>query len=188
MPIVTGKPENDETYINEGYRKNATIYSLINIITKAATTIPFQVYEIDNKTDYKRYKAMTSGLVDGNVLHKSEILKKRALVEIEDTELHMLLDRPNPMQSYSSFITEVIAFGKLTGNRYIYGIAPESGANAGKYREMYVMPSQMMEIVSGGIMQPVKSYRIEYNGQVDIPAEQICHIKDFNPYYDGSGS
>ena len=185
---ILWNPENDETYINEGYRKNATIYSLINIITKAATTIPFQVYEIDNKTDYKRYKAMTSGLVDGNVLHKSEILKKRALVEIEDTELHMLLDRPNPMQSYNSFITEVIAFGKLTGNRYIYGIAPESGANAGKYKEMYVMPSQMMEIVSGGIMQPVKSYRIEYNGQVDIPAEQICHIKDFNPYYDGTGS
>ena len=185
---ILWNPENDETYINEGYRKNATIYSLINIITKAATTIPFQVYEIDNKTDYKRYKAMTSGLVDGNVLHKSEILKKRALVEIEDTELHMLLDRPNPMQSYNSFITEIIAFGKLTGNRYIYGIAPESGANAGKYKEMYVMPSQMMEIVSGGIMQPVKSYRIEYNGQVDIPAEQICHIKDFNPYYDGTGS
>ena len=185
---ILWNPENDDTYINEGYRKNATIYSLINIITKAATTIPFQVYEIDNKADYKRYKAMTSGLVDGNVLHKSEILKKRALVEIEDTELHMLLDRPNPMQSYSSFITEVIAFGKLTGNRYIYGIAPESGANAGKYKEMYVMPSQMMEIVSGGIMQPVKSYRIQYNGQVDIPAEQICHIKDFNPYYDGTGS
>jgi len=185
---ILWNPENDDTYINEGYRKNATIYSLINIITKAATTIPFQVYEIDNKADYKRYKAMTSGLVDGNVLHKSEILKKRALVEIEDTELHMLLDRPNPMQSYSSFITEVIAFGKLTGNRYIYGIAPESGSNAGKYKEMYVMPSQMMEIVSGGIMQPVKSYRIQYNGQVDIPAEQICHIKDFNPYYDGTGS
>jgi len=185
---ILWNPENDDTYINEGYRKNATIYSLINIITKAATTIPFQVYEIDNKADYKRYKAMTSGLVDGNVLHKSEILKKRALVEIEDTELHMLLDRPNPMQSYSSFITEVIAFGKLTGNRYIYGIAPESGSNAGKYKEMYVMPSQMMEIVSGGIMQPVKSYRIQYNGEVDIPAEQICHIKDFNPYYDGTGS
>ena len=157
---ILWNPENDDTYINEGYRKNATIYSLVNIITKAATTIPFQVYEIDNKTDYKRYKAMTSGSIDGNIIHKS----------------------------YSSFITEVIAFGKLTGNRYIYGIAPESGANAGKYKEMYVMPSQMMEIVSGGIMQPVKSYRIQYNGQVDIPAEQICHIKDFNPYYDGTGS
>ena len=185
---VIWNSENDDTYINEGYRKNATIYSLINIITKAATTIPFQIYEIENKADYKRYKAMTSGAIDANILHKSEILKKRALVEIQDTELHMLMDRPNPSQSYNSFITELIAFGKLTGNRYIYGIAPESGNNAGKYKEMYVMPSQIMEIISGGIMQPVKKYKLRYNGNYDIPAEFICHIKDFNPYYDGTGT
>ena len=185
---IVWNPENNDTYINEGYRKNATIYSLINIITKAATTIPFQIYEIENKADYKRYKAMTSGAIDANILHKSQILKKRALVEIEDTDLHMLLDRPNPAQSYNSFITELIAFGKLTGNRYIYGIAPESGNNAGKYKEMYVMPSQIMEIMSGGIMQPVKSYKLQYNGNYDIPAEAVCHIKDFNPYYDGTGT
>ena len=121
--------ENDDTYIQQGYQKNATIYSLINIITKAATTIPLQIYEIENKNDYKRYKALTSGTFDANILHKSEILRKRALSEVEDTELHMLLDRPNPAQSYNSFITELIAFGKLTGNRYIYGIGPESGDN-----------------------------------------------------------
>tara|TARA_A100001201_G_scaffold37890_3_gene39805 strand:+ start:2670 stop:4580 length:1911 start_codon:yes stop_codon:yes gene_type:complete len=180
--------ENDDTYIQQGYQKNATIYSLINIITKAATTIPFQIYEIENKNDYKRYKALTSGTFDANILHKSEILRKRALSEIEDTELHMLLDRPNPAQSYNSFITELIAFGKLTGNRYIYGIGPESGDNIGKYKELYVMPSQLMEIISGGIMQPVVKYKIQYNGNHDIPAEQICHIKDFNPYYDGTGT
>ena len=50
------------------------------------------------------------------------------------------------------------------------------------------MPSQIMEIVSGGIMQPVQKYRIEYQGAYDIPAEDVCHIKDFNPYYDGTGS
>ena len=50
------------------------------------------------------------------------------------------------------------------------------------------MPSQIMEVVSGGILEPVAGYRVEYNGQKDIPAELICHIKDFQPYYDGSGS
>jgi hypothetical protein len=50
------------------------------------------------------------------------------------------------------------------------------------------MPSQLIEIISGGYMQPVKEYTIEYNGQYKIPADQICHIKDFNPYFDGSGS
>ena len=185
---IVWNPENDTTYINEGYRKNATVYSLINIIAKAASSIPFQVYEKVNSNEYKRYKAMTSGTFDPSVLHKADYLKKQALVELEDTELHKLLDRPNPAQSYASWLTELIAFGKLTGNRYIYGIAPETGAGAGKYKELYVMPSQLMEIISGGIMQPVKEYAIEYNGQYKIPAEQICHIKDFNPYFDGSGS
>lgn len=185
---IVWNPENDTTYINEGYRKNATVYSLINIIAKAASSIPFQVYEKVNDNDYKRYKAMNNGTLDSSVMHKSNYLKKKALVELHDTDLHKLLERPNPAQSYASWITELIAFGKLTGNRYIYGIAPDTGNGAGKYKELYVMPSQLIEIVSGGIMQPIKEYQIEYNGQYKIPADQICHIKDFNPYFDGSGS
>lgn len=185
---IVWNPENDDSYITEGYRKNSTIYALINLITKAATTIPFQVYEKTNENDYKRYKAMTSGTFDAATIHKAAMLQKRSLVELQDTELHKLLERPNPAQSYNSFIGELIAFGKLTGNRYIYGIGPDTGANVGKYTELYVMPSQIMEIVSGGIMKPVSKYKIEYNGTFEIPAEEICHIKDFNPYYDGTGS
>ena len=185
---IVWNPENDDSYITEGYRKNSTIYSLVNLITKAATTIPFQVYEKTNENDYKRYKAMTSGTFDAATIHKAAMLQKRSLVELQDTELHKLLERPNPAQSYNSWITELIAFGKLTGNRYIYGIGPDTGANVGKYTELYVMPSQIMEIVSGGIMKPVSKYKIEYNGTFEIPAEEICHIKDFNPYYDGTGS
>lgn len=185
---IVWNPENDDTYIKDGYRKNATIYSIVNIITNAATTIPFQVYEKVNENEVKRYKALTSGSVDANSIYKANLIRKNAMVELEGTELHKLLERPNAAQSYSSWISELIAFGKLTGNRYIYGIAPETGINQGKYKELYVMPSQIMEIVSGGIMQPVQKYRIEYQGAYDIPAEDICHIKDFNPYYDGTGS
>ena len=185
---IVWNPENDDSYITEGYRKNSTIYALINLISKAATTIPFQVYEKTNENDYKRYKAMTSGTFDAATIHKAAMLQKRSLVELQDTELHKLLERPNPAQSYNSWITELIAFGKLTGNRYIYGIGPDTGANVGKYTELYVMPSQIMEIVSGGIMKPVSKYKIEYNGTYEIDASEICHIKDFNPYYDGTGS
>lgn len=185
---IVWNPENDDSYITEGYRKNSTIYSLVNLITKAATTIPFQVYEKTNENDYKRYKAMTSGTFDATTIHKAAMLQKRSLVELHDTDLHELLERPNPAQSYNSWITEMIAFGKLTGNRYIYGIGPDTGANVGKYTELYIMPSQIMEIVSGGIMKPVSKYKIEYNGTYEIDASEICHIKDFNPYYDGTGS
>lgn len=185
---VVWNPENDDNYINEGYRKNATVYSIINLIAKAASSVPICVYEKVSENQLKRYKSMTSGMIDGTIMHKANMIKKDALVELEHTDLHQLLDRPNPSQSYASWISEIVAFGKLTGNRYIYGIAPETGDNMGKYKELYVMPSQIMEVVSGGILEPVKAYRIEYNGQKEIPADCICHIKDFQPYYDGSGS
>lgn len=180
--------ENDDSYITQGYQKNATIYSLINLITKAATTIPFQVYEKTNENDYKRYKALTSGMMDAASIQKASLLQKNALVELQDTELHKILERPNPAQSYNAWLTELIAFGKLTGNRYIYGIGPDTGPNVGKFTELYVMPSQVMEIISNGIMEPVSKYKLEYNGTKYIDASEICHIKDFNPYYDGTGS
>ncbi len=185
---IVWNPENDETYINKGYRFNSTVYSIVNIITKAATTVPFQIYEIQNENNLKRYKALTSGDFNASALNQSRILQKRALVELEDTELHELLERPNPSQSYNAWIQEIIAFGLLTGNRYIYGIGPDTGQNVGKFSELYVLPSQAMEIHSGGILEPVKEYSLQYNGTYKIPADAICHIKDFNPYYDGTGS
>ncbi len=185
---IIWNPENDQTYIDDGYRKNSTIYSLVNIITKAASTIPYHIYRKVDDNNYKRYKAMTSGVADPNVMYKANMLKKHALVELEHTDLHKLLERPNPAQSYASWISELVAFGKLTGNRYIYGIGPETGDNINKYTELYVMPSQIVEINSGGMMKPIESYTIEYNGTYKIPSEQMLHIKDFNPYYDGTGS
>ena len=180
--------ENDDTYINKGYRFNSTVYSIVNLISKTAANIPFQIYEIKNENELKRYKSITSGSITTTGLINSNIIQKKALVGVEDTELHELLNRPNPAQSFNSWIQEVIAFGALTGNRYIYGIAPDTGQNSGKYKELYVLPSQVVEIHSGGLMKPVKEYTLEYNGTYRIPAEFICHIKNFNPYYDGSGS
>ena len=185
--LITSE-DNDDSYINKGYRFNSSVYAIINLITKAASTVPFQVYEVQNQNELKRYKALTSGSFDSSLLHRSTISLKNALVELEDTELHQLLERPNPAQSYSSFITELIAFGKLTGNRYIYGIAPDSGVNQGKYGELYVLPSQTIEIHSGGLMKPIDHYTMDYNGTYQMAAEDICHIKDFNPLYDGTGS
>lgn len=185
---VVFNAENDESFINDGYRQNATVYSLINIITRASGIIPFQVYEKQSENKYQKYKSLTSGLQTTESMLRQRMIRKDAMVELEDTELHELLNRPNPAQSYNSFMTELIAFGLLTGNRYIYGIAPDSGVNAEKFKELYILPSQHMEINSGGLLEPVKDYSLNYNGTYKIPADLICHIKNFNPNYNGSGS
>ena len=180
--------ENDQSFIVNGYQRNATVYSIINLITKAATTIPFQIYEVNDKGTAKQYKAMTSGIMDGGAMYKANVLRKRAFTQITDSPLEALLNRPNPEQSFSTFLQELIAFGKLTGNRYIYGIKPDTGPNQGKFGQLYVLPSQLVEIVSQGLIDPISGYRIRYNATQEIDPEDICHIKDFNPDYNSAGS
>jgi len=180
--------ENDQSFIVNGYQRNATVYSIINLITKAATTIPFQIYEINDSNTAKQYKAMTSGIMDVGAMYKANVLRKRAFTQITDSPLEALLSRPNPEQSFSTFLQELIAFGKLTGNRYIYGIKPSSGPNQAKFGQLYVLPSQLVEIVSEGVNDPISGYRIRYNATQEISPEDICHIKDFNPDYNSAGS
>ena len=126
---VVWNSENDDTYIDKGYRQNATIYSIINLVTKTASSIPLMVYEKVRESSYQKYRNMTSGIITKESILQSKLLRKESLVELEDTELHKLLERPNPAQSFSSFLQEIIAFGMLTGNRYVYGIGPDTGVN-----------------------------------------------------------
>lgn len=185
---VIMQDDNDETYIREGYQRNATIYSIINLITKAATTVPFQIYQVKSDSKMKQYKSMTSGHLDGSAIYRANLLKKSAFELVTDSDLEQVLKRPNPEQSFSSWLQEVIAFGKLTGNRYIYGISPETGPNQGKFQQLYVMPSQLVEIISGGLMDPIQAYKIMYNSEYYIDPANMCHIKDFNPDYNSAGS
>lgn len=180
--------ENDDNYISKGYQKNPTIYSIVNLITKCAVSIPYIIYEKKDENALKQYKALTSGTVDTDSLIKANIIKKHALVETSHTELHQLLERPNPAQSYATWMTEIIAFGKLTGNRYIYGITSDT-RDIKRFLELYSLPSHLIEIKSNGIFEPVNKYCMTYgNRDYDLEAEDVLHIADFNPDYDGSGS
>ena len=179
---------NDDNYIAKGYQTNPTVYSIINLITKCATAIPYAIYEKANPIALNQYKSLTTGTLNNDSLLKAQIIKKDALTLTEGTDLEKLLNRPNPAQSYATWMTEVIAFGKLTGNRYIYGIGPET-RDTKTFNELYALPSHLIEIKSNGIFEPVSKYVMNYHTtNFNIEANDILHIADFNPDYDGSGS
>ncbi len=180
------KEANDENYITEGYQKNEAIYSIINLITRNATMIPFKVYEVKNKSLAKDYTALTSGMSTKGAMMKAQVLKSRSFNEVTQSEILDVLQNPNPSESWSSFLTNYIAFGKLTGNRYIYGVRD----GAGKVREMYVLPSQHIQIISGGQFEPIKGYTVQAfkDATIDFTREEILHVKDFNPDFNFSGS
>lgn len=184
--VVYPTVDND-TYIKEGYQKNATVYSIINLIAKKATVVPFQVYRIKKESELKRYKSLTSGDMNIASMVKAQVAKNESLELINDSPLQDLLNRPNPSQSFASFLTEYIGFSCLTGNGYIMGVNALSGNK--ELKEMYILPSHNMEILGGTVTQPIRGYKtIFYNNNNIIEPENICHIKDFNPNYDGNGS
>tara|TARA_R100000963_G_C4644919_1_gene108951 strand:- start:2726 stop:4483 length:1758 start_codon:yes stop_codon:yes gene_type:complete len=181
--------QNDDQYINKGYAYNPTVYSLINLIAKSAVTVPYKIFRKIDETSVKEYKSLTSNGLNESSVFKAKLLQKHAFEEVSHTALGKLLDRPNPAQSWAVFLEELIGFGKLTGNRYVYGITPERGENKDIYYQLYNLPAHLIEIQSQGIFKPVDRYTMQYqNNNYDLNAAEVLHIADFNPDYDGEGS
>lgn len=178
--------DSTEKYITDGFQKNAAIYSIVSLIVRNSTTIPFKVYEVKNRNLKADYTALTSGQSTPSTLLKASMIKAQAFTEVENNPILDVLSNPNPSESWSSFIQNYIGFGKLTGNRYIYGIRDGKG----RVREMYILPSQHTEIISGGDLEPIKGYKVCWSSPepIDFTRDEILHIKDFNPYFDFQGS
>ena len=179
----------NEDYIEKGYAYNPTIYSLIQLISKSAVTVPYNIYRKVDDGALKEYKALTSNSLNEESVLKAKLLRKHTLEQVEHTALGKLLERPNPAQSWAVFLEELIGFGKLTGNRYVYGISPENGENRDLYYQLYNLPAHLIEIKSEGIFKPVSKYTMMYNdNKYDLTAEEVLHISDFNPDYSSNGS
>lgn len=172
----------DQNYITHGYQKNATVYAIINTIIRNAKTIPFKIYQVKESNAIKNYKALTSGTPNTDSLFQAKTIKSRSFVEATDTRVEEVLRNAD----YHKFLANIIGYGKISGNRYIYGIKDSRG----RVGELHVLPSQHMEIVSGGFAEQVRGYRFNYTptDQYEFDADEICHIADFNPDFNQSGS
>ena len=178
-----------DDYIDKGYGYNPTIYSLIQLISKSAVTVPYKIYKTVDESSVKEYKALTENGLNEDSVFKAKLMRKHIFEEVEHSAVGKLLERPNPAQSWSVFLEELIGFGKLTGNRYIYGITPENGENRDIYYQLYNLPAHLIEIKSEGIFKPVSKYTMMYqDNKYDLTAEEVLHIADFNPDYTGDGS
>ena len=181
--------QHNEDYIDKGYKFNPTIYSLIQLISKSAITVPYKIFEKVDPTNIKEYKSLTANGLNEDSVFKAKMMRKHIFEEVEHSALGKLLERPNPAQSWSVFLQELISFGKLTGNRYVYGISPENGENKGIYSQLYNLPAHLIEIKSDGMFKPVSKYTMVYNkNKYDLTADEVLHIADFNPDYQGNGT
>lgn len=178
MPFVF--KDDKEQYIKNGYEANPAVYSIVNIISRSASVVPWCVYEVVDDEGMKKYNR-----VKANNIFKKQILKVKALEEKTDSDLARVLERPNPEQGQSEFIENMLGFLLVTGDTYVHGVEAD-----GVFQELYVMPSHITEIISsGGIESPVSGYKIKsYQYDIPLPYETVMHMKYWNPDYSSVGS
>lgn len=177
--------------INNGYVGSDDVYSIVRRIARTAAMIPIRVYKVVDDEELKKYQFASSqkNYNTQNLLRK-QFLKTKALEEVAiDHPLQKLLDNPNPSYSKSEFLEGCYTFRLVTGNTYIHTPKLEFGRDAGKPMEMWIMPSQWTSLqVSDTWPRKVIGYRLQLANLIDLPADEVVHIKYFNPQYSYIGN
>ena len=147
------KFNNDSTsFVIDGYGGNVSIYSIINYL---ATTAP-------------------------NIKFKAQILESGVWADDEGAEIIKLINKPNPLTTYSLFIEETLGWKFIDGAYYVFGPRIPLGKNKGKPLELWTMPSTRMNVVGGGIRKPIEGFRYEMFEDL-IDSNDVMYGRYFNP-------
>jgi HK97 family phage portal protein len=171
-------PDNVESFINNGYLFNPDTYSIVSYIAQKASGIPFFVYEVKDEKALRLYKSAGPAITMDSLK-----VRKKALIELPDHPLERLFVKPNEIQGWAEFIEQVVGFKLVTGNTFIHAIGPSAGVNAGDIHEMWILPTQLMDILAGDQVGMVKGYQMKTNKGIIIPPEEIMHLKYWTPEY-----
>jgi phage portal protein BeeE len=59
-PIIQQNPSK-EAFIREGFQNNATVYSIVDLISKSASNVKMRVYEKKDRGALKEYTSLIGG-------------------------------------------------------------------------------------------------------------------------------
>lgn len=167
---------------NKAYACTAAVYECVDLITKKLVASPYIIYEVKDQQGLKAYHNLSKS---DNIVDRAKAMKLRASVleEVKVPDIQRILDQPNHLQDGATFVEVLASTYLLRGNAYAYGVPADKGSK--KWHDVFALNADM-QIVSGGRFEPVKGYYLNYGApnQIDFRAEEICHIKTFNPSTD----
>ena len=144
--MVVWYDSNQQTFIDKGYKGNALVYSIIRKIAEKGKQCPTYVYRETQAA--KKYRGGKYNSKELNRL-QSIAFRKKELEDVSYTDpVSQLIKNPNPMQTWAEFLDSMLTWYNTSGEIFVYGFAPQDGLNKGKIKEMYVLPSNYVEIVA----------------------------------------
>ena len=157
--------DDPKVYIDQGYCKNPNLATVVDLRSSNAATIDVELFDIQ---------------ADG---------------EEEQITEHEILDiwaQPNEFMSGQEVVELQTKFDLLTGNIYYYSPRPENGNNKGRipqddkgHYQMHVVPPYIVEIRTGGALDPVRNYVIRGRFGLNLEKFDVMHIKRGATNWDG---
>lgn len=173
--------EDRETYI-KAFNNIGPVFECVDLLAKKVVACPRIVYRVKDEKEYQKFKNYSKSSA---TLGKALVAKAKALEEVHIPAIEKLLTSPNPLQNGDDLMETLAGLYLLTGNSYLYGNGSQPSNK--KWSTMYALPTDM-KIISGGPLDPIKSYRVNcWDNENEFPADQIKHFKTFNPNYSTQG-
>jgi len=177
-------------YVYEGYLGNADVYSIVSFLARKAASIPWYVYKTNNtekgRTSLAKYKQLTKGLGNQGAFERAVIERKNAYSEniVMNSALARLLEQPNEYQAQDQFLENLFGYRFLSGEGNIYG---NDGKMGGKFAELNVLPTHFLDIYPDpNDLYGISGYRLMVDRGIDIPKEQVCAWKTWNPDFNAT--
>ena len=191
----TNYDNNAPSYLHNGYNNNPDVYACISQMANKTVSVPYSVKMIGKEHKYQKLKQLNLA-TKGNLSMLQSIAKYKLEQEAYEThEMPFPLEEPNATQTWSDIWALYKIYMKVTGNFYLYILAPKEGANKGTPVQVYALPAHLIEIVLKdgadmmGLDSPIDHYRlIEGNITIPFEAENVIHIKYANPNFDTQGA
>jgi len=143
------RDQNLDIYLEDGYEKNPTIFGAANKIATIGASIPLIAMKGEEPSDRDPLK---------------EIFEKRndkADYTLNEHRRHWRL------------------FRLLLGESLVYAPVYKFGTSAGLPMFFDIMPPQNIEIVTGGMTDPVKYYKVDEKDKLPLDPEDVFHSRAF---------
>lgn len=181
-----------EVLLTKGYGENPDVNAMVNQMASKTTVVPYYIKTIEDEETHKQIKRYP---INTTYQQKQTIKKLKAKAYDTDSEMPMPLAVPNPTQTWNDILFLYKVYLKVCGNVYFYKMSPAEGANAGVPVQLYILPSQWMQIVLKSnanmlsVESPIDYYIMQQGNQfIKFPADSIIHVKRSNPFFDYNGT
>lgn len=183
-------PYNNEktTFIDQGYRGNDIVYSIVSLIRETAKIAPWAAYKVVDDDAYKSY-VKELARPEPN-FKKAFSYRKKALEYYDrDAKLNDLLKYPNQNQTWNELNGEHWTYKLVTGDYYEYWAdVPSGGLNAGLPTSLSALPAHYMVMKSSTTLPLTpEKYYLQLGQMVEFEPQYILHEKYPNLQWDTFG-